>query len=392
MEALVSASGSEIRLKFTQNMWNIGVSSQLPAESSFTVRADGEQVTVQLVTVALSPDFDTLILELSAAAISAGQVVTVSYVLPACCTNPILEDVDGDDAAPFTDFPVVNNSTVDRTPPELASAEVHGNRRFRLILTFNEDLDFSNGNTPRASAFTVKADGAVVTLESISLGSGSSSNKFTLSLPDDAIGQGQFVTVSYALLDSRNLRDLNGDYALPFTDRPVTNNSTVANTTPPFLASAEVEADGRTLVLTFNEALDISADYPAPPVGAFTVKADGVVVTVQSMALDVNANKQLRLLLSTAIQEVQPVTVSYAVPADDDSPLQDVDGNPVNAFPDREVINELHRGHDPAGAGERGGTDIGRQSHPHLRRRPRHPGRTSSLWSTLSSSRSTTSR
>ena len=72
------------------------------------------------------------------------------------------------------------------------------------------------------------------------------------------------------------IADTDGNEAVAFVDFPVTNNSTVANTTPPVPLSAEVGRTGNTLTLTFNEDLDIAADS-LPPAAAFTVKvgADG---------------------------------------------------------------------------------------------------------------------
>ena len=57
---------------------------------------------------------------------------------------------------------------------------------------------------------------------------------------------------------------------------------TVEDTTPPELVSAEVGVSGDRLTLTFNEDLDIERSK-VPPASAFTVKADGVEVTVQSV-------------------------------------------------------------------------------------------------------------
>ena len=97
------------------------------------------------------------------------------------------------------------------------------------------------------------------------------------------IGARQIVTVSYAVPATVTvIADVAGNDALSFTDRPVTNNSTLANTTPPVLESAEVLSVGDRLTLTFNEFLDIT-ETKLPPASAFTVKADGVEVTVQSV-------------------------------------------------------------------------------------------------------------
>ena len=105
----------------------------------------------------------------------------------------------------------------------------------------------------------------------------------SLRLPAAAIGQNQIVTVSYAVPTTGTvIEDTAGNDALRFADRPVTNNSTLANTTPPVLVSAEVPVSGDTLALTFNEDLDITGTK-LPPASAFTVKADGVEVAVQGV-------------------------------------------------------------------------------------------------------------
>ena len=82
----------------------------------------------------------------AAGAIKQGQTVTVSYTAPTDGSE-VIEDVDGNDALSFTDFEVVNKSTVDGTPPVLASAEapVSGDR---LSLIFDEALDIGPAMTP----------------------------------------------------------------------------------------------------------------------------------------------------------------------------------------------------------------------------------------------------
>ena len=91
------------------------------------------------------------------------------------------------------------------------------------------------------------------------------SDSFALSL-SSTIGARQIVTVSYAVPTTGTvIEDLAGNKAKAFDDFPVTNNSTVANTTPPVPASGTVPASGASLTLTFNEDLDIAADTPPPP-------------------------------------------------------------------------------------------------------------------------------
>ena len=168
----------------------------------------------------------------------------------------------------------------DTIGPELASGEV-GADGDTLTLTFNEDLDIGPGKRPPADAFIVKADGDEVAVQAVELLV--DLDHFLLTLPTDAIGARQIVTVSYAVPTTGTvIEDLAGNDAVAFTDKPVTNNSMVVNTTPPVLTGAEVGADGDTLTLTFNEDLDIGPDK-RPPADAFTVKADGVEVTVEAV-------------------------------------------------------------------------------------------------------------
>ena len=180
--------------------------------------------------------------------IKQGQTVTVDYKVPE--TNPI-QDVAGNEAGEFTNFAVTNDSTADGTPPVPASAlvPVSGDR---LTLNFNEDLDIGPGKLPPASAFTVKADGVEVTVQSVLA---SSLDRLALTL-SSTIKQGQTVTVSYKVPETNPIQDTDGNRAVAFTDFAVTNESTVDGT-PPVPASALVPVSGDRLTLNFNEDLDI---------------------------------------------------------------------------------------------------------------------------------------
>ena len=323
--AVVRGTGGTLAVTFNEDLDIAAV----PLPSAFTVKADGVEVLVQAV---LATVLDTLALRLSAK-IRQGQTVTVSYAVPT--TNPI-QDAAGNPAVAFTDFEVTNNSTVERTPPIPASAEVllGGSS---LALTFNENLDVAPGRVPPASAFTVKADGVEVPVQSVAVSTGTSFDTLFLSL-SSTIGARQIVTVSYAVPNDSDDRiaDVVGNEAVAFEDFPATNNSTVANTTPPVPASAEVPASGLTLTLTFNENLDIGPGK-LPPASAFTVKADGVEVTVQAVALGLNRGN-FNLSLSPTIKQGQTVTVSYAVP-ESGTVIEDTAGNDALAFDDFEVDN-----------------------------------------------------
>ena len=321
----VAASGDILTLTFNEDLDR---TAGVPLASAFTVKADGVAVAVQSV---VAQALDQLALTLPTAAIKQGQTVTVSYEVPD--TGTVIEDTAGNDALAFTDFEVDNNSTADGTPPIPASAEVgaHGSS---LALTFNENLDLAPGRVPPGSAFTVKVDGVEVPVQSVAVSAGTFFDTLLLNL-SSTIGVRQIVTVSYEVPGTGTvIADVAGNEAAEFEDFPVTNNSTVANTTPPVLASAGVGASGRTLTLTFNEDLDRTAGVP--PASAFTVKADGVEVAVQDVLpsfLDT-----LALSLSSTIKQGQTVTVSYAVP-DTGTVIADVAGNEAKAFDDFEVDN-----------------------------------------------------
>ena len=249
----------------------------------------------------------------------------------------------------------------DTTAPVLASAEVPVSGG-SLTLTFNEDLDITATKLPPADAFTVKADGVEVAVQGVLA---SRFDQFHLNLPAAAIGARQIVTVSYTVPTTGTvIEDTAGNDALRFADRPVTNNSTVANTTAPVLASAEVPVSGGSLTLTFNEDLDITATK-LPPADAFTVKADGVEVAVQGVLASRFDQFHLNLP-AAAIKTGQTVTVSYAVPTTGNGHR----GHRRQTSPGlrrRTGHQQLHSGRDPAGSGERRGAGIGRQAWPHLR-------------------------
>ena len=324
--AEVGAPGLTLTLTFNENL-DIGP-GKLPPADAFTVKADGVEVAVQ--SVVLGVDLDNFSLFLSFT-IKQGQTVTVSYEVPESGT--VIEDTAGNDALPFTDFAVTNNSTVEGTPPVLASAEV-GAPGLTLTLTFNENLDIGPGKLPPADAFTVKADGVEVAVQSVGLLT--ELDHFVLHLPDDAIKQGQTVTVSYAVPGTNPIRDTDSNEAKAFDDFAVTNNSTVDGT-PPVPTSAVVQGADLTLTLTFNENLDIGPGK-LPPADAFTVKADGVEVAVQSVGLLTELNHFVLHLPDDAIKQGQTVTVSYEVP-DTGTVIADVAGNRAEDFTDFEVTN-----------------------------------------------------
>ena len=327
--AEVPASGGTLTLTFNEDLGN--GAGTLPPASAFTVQANGVVVAVQSVVVGAGTD--DFILNLPAGAIKVGQDVTVSYAVPTDGST-IIEDTAGNDALSFTDRAVVNYSTLNVDPPEFVSASVPA-LGGTLTLTFNEALGNGAGTLPPASAFTVRADGANVAVQSVAVGA--TTDRLTLNLLR-AIGERQIVTVSYAVPATGNvIENVAGGEALPFTDAPVTNNSTVANMSPPELTGAEVAVSGRTLTLTFSEALGNGAGT-LPPASTFTVKADGAVVAVESVAVGGSTDELTLTLPAQAIRAGQTVTVSYAAPGTG-TVIEDTEGYKTLSFADRAVVN-----------------------------------------------------
>ena len=312
------ANGTSLVLTYAEPL----DTGSVPLPGAYSVTVDGGAGPA-VSSVSVSGTTVTLTLE---TAVTAANTVTVTYT-PG--SNPV-QDGSGLDALPLTGQEVVIEDT---TPPIPASAEVPASGD-TLNLTFNEELDNGAGRLPPANSFTVKAHGAVVAVLSVAEGTGL--DQFILNLPAAAIGEGQIVTVSYAMPATNAIQDVAGNDALPFTDRPVTNNSTL-DLTPPELASAVVLVSGDRLILTFDDDLDIGPGK-LPPAGAFTVKTNGVTVDVQSVVVGAGTDDFILNLPAGAITESQTVTVSYSVPTTG-TVIADTDGNDAVSFTDRPVVN-----------------------------------------------------
>ena len=90
----------------------------------------------------------------------------------------------------------------------------------------------------------------------------------------------------------------------------------------------------KSLVITFNEALDTSS---VPAASAFTVKVDGTAVDAPT-GVSISGSK-VTLTLATALDAGQtPLTVDYAKPGS--NPLQDASDNEVANFTGQAVTND----------------------------------------------------
>ena len=218
---------------------------------------------------------------------------------------------------------------VDTAKPSLASAEVDGTT---LTLTFSEAL---NTTAPANTAFTVKLDG------------GAGANPTDVSIADRdvtltlaaAVTPAQTATVTYAKPTSNPIKDLSGKEADAFTDEAVVNR--LADSTPPTLSVAVLDADGLTLTLTYNEALKTSS---VPDKSVFTVErtpAGGSEETVNLAAANAVAvsGSVVTLKLATPVAHNDgSLKVSYAKPSSG-SVIEDANGNDAASFPDQAVTN-----------------------------------------------------
>ena len=106
----------------------------------------------------------------------------------------------------------------DTTGPALVFAEVDG-----LVLTLEYSTPLSTTSVPAAGDFTVKVDGAAVSLglaNPVSI----SGSTVTLRLAGSVVAS-NVVTVSYTAPTANPIQDMSNNNAPSFTDEPVTNNS-----------------------------------------------------------------------------------------------------------------------------------------------------------------------
>ncbi len=306
--ALSSATVNGTNLVLTYNE-SLDTTST-PGLGTFTVKVNNSTATISSVTISGSAVTLTL-----ASAVTADQTVTVSYALQG--TN-LLRDLAGNNAAALTNSSVTNNSTGDNTAPTLSNAVVSG---AILVLTYNEALD--TASVPAASAFTVKVNDSVRTVNSVAV----SGTTVTLTLAS-AVVAGQTVTIDYTVPGTSPIQDSAGNDAAALTGRTVTNNTSV-DTTAPVLSTAIIT--GATLTLTYSEALDTAS---IPGTASFNVKINGNTRTISDVLIN---GTIVTLTLANPVTAGQTVMLEYTVP--ETRPVQDLAGNDATALTGRLVTN-----------------------------------------------------
>ncbi|MFC7205544.1 SwmB domain-containing protein [Comamonas endophytica] len=322
VSARTSADGTTLQLNYSEAL----DAANPPAADAFAVTVDGAAVAVTAVSV--SGSSVQLIL---AAPVANGAVVTVAYADPTSGNDAgAIQDMAGNDAASLAPTGV-DNTVPDSTPPVFVSAATSADG-LTLALNYSEPLDAAN--PPAASSFVVRVNGSPVAVSMVSVSDGTVVLRLV-----EPVANGAAVTVAYAdptvSNDASAIQDAAGNDAASLAETAVSNM--VPDTTAPVFVSAVTSADGASLVLTYDGALD-AANPPAA--ASFAVSAGGAALPVTAVTVD---GSTVVLTLGSPVAHGAAVSVSYTDPtADDDgNAIQDAAGNDAASLVDVAVVNAV---------------------------------------------------
>ena len=278
-----------------------------PAPSAFTVAVDGASRAVTGVSVV-----GTKVLLTLAPAVRAGDLLTVSYTVPAM--NP-LRDEASNPAAAFSDHPVTNETpaTVPDAPSSLAAAPGDGSVTLRWTASAHD-----GGSAVTGHQYRQKTTGGFGGWQDIALSAPGEAN--ATSYPVTSLANGTTYTFQVQAVNAE------GESA---ESNQASATPDATDTTAPVLRSATTTA--LALALTYDENLDTGSE-PAP--SAFTVTVNGATRAVTG----VSVGAKVLLTLASAVRAGETVTVSYTVPVT--NPLRDEASNPAAPFADHPVTNE----------------------------------------------------
>ena len=298
VSATTNAAGDEITLTYEGALNE----ESTPANTDFAIGGDDATVDTLEVTGA------TVVLTLTGA-IENGDSATISYTAG---ENPI-QSAEEYQCADLTTEAVTN-----MVPPLFVSA-TSNNAGSEITVTWEGDLD--DGETPPAgAAFTLA--GTSATVASVAL-SGATA---VLTLETALVEYGETVTVSYAVPGENPILGACGSPVALLTTESCTNVS------PPDFVSAAANADGSTIVITMEAALD---EASVPAAGAFTL--GGTTATVASVGV---SGAEVTLTLTGLVAYDETVVVSYAIPGS--NKLQENGtGYVCVAFSEESVTNEV---------------------------------------------------
>ena len=277
--------------------------TSIPSSSNYVVDIDG--VTEAIEDIAISDNFVLIYLEDN---VESAQVVRLFYTAPD--GDEGVKDISGNKAADLANILVINSTArvINNLPPELVRTTVRG---YVLILLYDKELD--EDNTPDVNDYTVRVDGEVKTISSLSV----SGRTVTLTLTTPVM-VGQTVEVDYRPTNS--VRDLFGNLAEALVAQAVDNLTEIS-----LVSSVAARNTAR---LTFSEPLDAES---APDGSAFTVAYTPTgqpeeSVTVSRVSI---VDRTVLLTLGTDIRTGSTL-ISYDKP--DAKPLSNYIGTRVDSF------------------------------------------------------------
>ena len=187
-----------------------------------------------------------------------------------------------------------------RSRPSFKSATLTTTRRVEV--TFTVDL---KDMTPLKSDFVVNLNGTSTSIESVSISGGKLILNLSKTMTPHSDSDPQVLTLNYTKNSSTtyNIRDAGDSSVESFTGKSITNPT--SDTEPPVFTGAEIFDDEPTkIVLNFDFAVTISS----PNVSTFSVKVNGSVVTISSVAI---SGGDVVLTLENAVSNTDTITVSY---------------------------------------------------------------------------------
>jgi uncharacterized repeat protein (TIGR02059 family) len=334
--AVLSSNGTTLTMTYNEPL-----RAQTVGETRFVLRVDGVDIGNPRSAVIPSSPGNTAVLTLWEP-IGSGQVVALSYT-GGWFTNAMFARAAASqayDTVPnLTRYPVVNLSTVDKTPPVLQSVVVPESGD-RLVLSYDEAL---GSVVPGPAAFSVTVNGVTWVPTSVSV----SGSDLILTGPA-IIEPGLTVVLARYTAPAVNgattnaaIQDVSGNDAAGLTNVAVTNNSTL-DITRPVWQSAVVDESGTSVTLTFDEALSEEASA-LPLASAFSVGNPGspsYPVTVTGVVV---SGTTVVLTLDNPVGADRLVTFSYTAPASvagtGNAAIQDVAGNDSLTLTARAVTN-----------------------------------------------------
>ncbi|MCW8204641.1 SwmB domain-containing protein, partial [Verminephrobacter aporrectodeae] len=339
-----AVNGSQLVITYTEA--NSLDPAALAGSAGYAVSSTtGTAITVSGAVVHATNKTVTLTLS---RAVTPAETVKVSYTKPA--SGAVVQDAAGNDAVSFSEQAVTNNTpsgTADTTPPQLITAgheyqfPTVNRSGEQLLLTFSDTSNLDENHMPAARDFTVRVDGDLRTVSSVTMNATAKIIFLVLATP---VAAGQRVTVAYqdstpTDTEGNGIQDTAGNRLDSFPATEAVNS--VLDTGAPQLITTGAKrptASGNQLVLSFSDANGLSVD-PArkPATGDFAVRVAGVANAVTAVTVD-GAAKTITLTLTTAVTPGQTATVAYADSTPNDiSAIQDAQGNRLTGFAATEV-------------------------------------------------------